>query len=111
MNKFIQEDKMDRKEFFIKLAKIAGVSVTSITLTKQQIASISTGLSSILFSSCGTKNPVAPQSSYPKPDCKIFTCQLPAGNSCDDKTGDGNYTCTQQYRCVIKFNCNPSGKF
>ena len=98
---------MDRRTFLRKISELAGISATGITLSKLQIATISTGLSSLL--GCSRELAVDPKN----PDVSegnILLAPLSCRKSVFNCGSKNVYNCPSEYICEL-FNCNSLKKF
>lgn len=96
---------MDRRTFLRKAAELTGISVTGISLSKLQIASVATGLSSLIGCSNNSVNdPLTDDARKAPPDPN---CQNGAPYECDGSSNYpcGQYTCSVGFQCLTNFDC------
>ena len=94
---------MDRRTFMRKVGELAGISAAGISLSKLQIATVATGLSSLL-TGCS-------QDSVDDPLAENFSEQAPAGTLATCEQTDfvcaaaATYTCSDDFTCPSLFEC------
>ena len=100
---------MDRRTFLRKAAELTGISLTGISLSKLQIASVATGLSSLIgCSNNSVKDPLTNDDARKGPPWPP-NCQGSSPYECDGSSsyecGSLPYTCSVGFQCRTNFTC------